>query len=304
MTKPLIINIQKYSIHDGDGIRTTVFFKGCPLSCAWCHNPESQCYEKELLYYQDKCTGCLQCKDICPQGAISCEKTRPILDTGLCNLCQICAEECLAQARSISGKEYELEELLKELEKDRVFFEQSQGGVTLSGGEVLAQDMDYVERLARILYKRGYALFIDTCGYAPYENFRRLIPFTAVFLYDIKIMDSAIHKKYTGKDNQLILENLKRLSADGARIYLRLPLIAGINDDDENLHKLIAFLKENHIVPAKIHLLEYHDMGKAKYQQLLRTYEGKEFLPPSKERLKEMLAIWKQYGYANVKIGG
>lgn len=303
MNIPYIINIQKYSIHDGDGIRTTAFFKGCPLKCTWCHNPESQRYTKEVLYYTERCTGCTACMEACPKKAITDEKGHVDTDRTRCDLCGTCLDYCLNNAREIVGKQYTVAELMKEFKKDSMFYEESGGGVTLSGGEVMAQDMDYMEELVKRLHRQGIDVTIDTCGQAPYENFQRILPYVHTFLYDIKLIDSEKHKKYTAFGNETILDNLKRLSQDGARIYIRIPTIEGVNADDENMNGIIRFIKEN-VNAAQINLLPYHNTGKSKYEKLSRTYEGEEFGAPSKERMEELADLFKAAGFHNTKIGG
>ena len=165
---PLITSIQKYSIHDGDGIRTTVFFKGCPLSCVWCHNPETQCYGKDVMYDRERCTGCQSCVNVCPQHAIHADGDRVVTDTDVCDRCGTCLDYCVNNLRELAGKEYTVEELVKELRKDEMFYEESGGGVTLSGGEVMTSDMDYVEKLVTKLHHMGITVTVDTCGFAPY----------------------------------------------------------------------------------------------------------------------------------------
>ena len=310
MGMPLIFNIQKYSIHDGEGIRTTVFFKGCPLSCSWCHNPESQRFDKELLFHSDRCTGCGACSTVCARKAISMEglspppETIPRLDRTLCRVCGACTTACPHSAREIAGKEYELPALIRELEKDRMFYERSGGGITLSGGEPLAQDMDYIEELARRLHAKGYSVDIDTCGCVPYEHIRRVLPYADTFLYDIKLFDSQAHRKYTGVDNGLILENLKALSADGGKIRLRLPLIDGVNATEKHLTDIILFLQDNTIRPNRIHLLKYHSTGSGKYARLDRLYDGTSMAEPDAGWLCRAQDLFRHSGFQNIQIGG
>ena len=197
MEKPMITNIQKYSIHDGEGTRTTVFFKGCPLSCKWCHNPETQSYKKGLLFYAERCTGCRACMEECPQGAVSVKDGKVFMEAGRCTGCETCIDVCVNNAREICGKTYGIQELTAELLKDQMFYETSHGGVTLSGGEVLARDLDYVENLMKCLKRRGIRINVDTCGAVPWQTFERVLPYTDVFLFDIKVMDSEKHRFYT-----------------------------------------------------------------------------------------------------------
>lgn len=303
MELPVILNIQKYSIHDGDGIRTTVFFKGCPLSCQWCHNPESQHYHSELMYYAERCKSCGNCVKICPQKSIYFAEQGVGRDETACSLCESCLDICSNGAREIAGKQYEVKELIKEIEKDRMFYEQSEGGVTLSGGEVMAQDMDYTQELLKQLKKKGYHTAIDTCGQAPWSCFERILPYVDVFLYDIKHMSAEKHRALTGVSNELILDNLKRLSKSRAVIYLRMPLIKEINDSEEDIRQIITFIKQE-IHPKKIFLLPYHNTGMGKYARLGRTYEGSLFEPPSKEKLERIKKVFGENGFENTQIGG
>ena len=275
-----ITNIQKFSIHDGDGIRTTVFFKGCPLKCEWCHNPETQKFEKEMQVDREKCTGCGACAAVCPNGAIHMEEGRPILDAEACVFCGKCTRFCPTGAREVIGQEYTVKELVKELMKDQMFYEESGGGVTLSGGEVMSMDMDYLLAVAKELKRQDVTLTIDTCGFVPYEKFQELLPYVNTFLYDVKVMDPELHKKYMGTDNALILENLVRLAKDGARIYIRIPTVKEVNGNEENMKETIAFLQEHDIHPAQINLLPYHDTGSGKYRKLDMEYKGTDLHAP------------------------
>ena len=299
-----ITNIQKFSIHDGDGIRTTVFFKGCPLKCEWCHNPETQKFEKEMQVDREKCTGCGACAAVCPNGAIHMEEGRPILDAEACVFCGKCTRFCPAGAREVIGQEYTVKELVKELMKDQMFYEESGGGVTLSGGEVMSMDMDYLLAVAKELKRQDVTLTIDTCGFVPYEKFQELLPYVNTFLYDVKVMDPELHKKYMGTDNALILENLVRLAKDGARIYIRIPTVKEVNGNEENMKETIAFLQEHDIHPAQINLLPYHDTGSGKYRKLDMEYKGTDLHAPDKEEMEALAALFINAGYKNTKIGG
>jgi pyruvate formate lyase activating enzyme len=305
MATPYVFNVQKYSIHDGDGIRTTIFFKGCPINCAWCHNPESQRFDKELLYFKDRCSGCGKCVQRCPSGANTMIDGKAELDRSKCNACGVCADWCITQARSIAGKEYTVKELVKEAEKDRHFYEESGGGITLSGGEVMSQDMDFIEQLCRVLYNKGYSVNIDTCGYAPYEDYKRILPYIDTFLYDIKLMDKAEHEKFIGVDNKLILENLIKLSADGAKINIRIPTIVGVNATEEFMNDVVNFLKGNNISVKQVNLLPYHNTGKHKYSKLDREYDTDGIMEkPSAESMELFKNIFVKNGFNNTKIGG
>lgn len=300
-----ITNIQKFSIHDGDGIRTTVFFKGCPLKCEWCHNPETQRFEKEMEVDGEKCTGCGTCASVCPNGAVRMtEDHRPAWDPKACTFCGKCENFCPAGSREIVGREYTVKELTKELMKDQMFYEESGGGVTFSGGEVMSMDMDFILAMAKELKRQDVTLTIDTCGYVPYERFEKLLPYVNTFLYDVKVMDPELHKKYMGTDNKLILENLVRLSQDGARIYIRIPTIKEVNGNEENMKETIAFLKQHDIHPAGVNLLPYHDTGSGKYAKLDMEYKGTDLHAPDKEEMEALAALFVNAGFTNTKIGG
>lgn len=297
---PLVTNIQRFSIHDGEGIRTVVFFKGCPLCCAWCHNPETQRYQRQLLTDPEKCAGCAACVRVCPQSAVHLEGGKETTDHMLCSGCGTCTEYCILNLREVAGKEYKVKDLVKELKKDEIFYEESGGGATLSGGEVMCMDMDYIEELAKELARQGITVTIDTCGYASYENFSRLLPYVTTFLYDIKIMDSDVHKKYTGVYNTLILDNLKKLSDDPerkAKIYIRIPVVKGVNADDNNMEAAIKWLKAQHIEVSQVNLLPYHNTGSGKYGRLGTMYQGGKFETPDKEEMGHFLEMFRQAGF-------
>ena len=302
---PYIFNIQKFSTHDGDGVRTTIFFKGCPLRCMWCHNPESQHYYKELIFHHHKCTACGRCVAKCKQGANSIVDGKIVFDRSKCTACGVCTDWCITEARELAGKEYTVDALVKEAMKDKIFYEQSGGGVTLSGGEVMAsQHMDYVEEVCRKLHENGVSVFIDTSGYTDYENLKRILPYVDVFLYDIKVMDPEDHKKYIGVYNSLILENLKKLSDEGAGLYIRLPIIQQVNATDEHIESVIHFLKENNIHARQVNLLPYHDIGKGKYASLDMEYHDDEMSVPVSELMEHFKSMFVEQGFNKVNIGG
>ena len=299
-----ITNIQKFSIHDGDGIRTSVFFKGCPLSCEWGHNPETQRYGKEIQYDPDKCAGCGACVSACKSQAVTLEIGKPVTDREACTLCGRCENFCPAGIREIVGREYTVKELVKELMKDQIFYEDSGGGVTFSGGEAMTMDMDYILAAAKELRRQGISLTIDTCGYVPYEKLKSILPYVDTFLYDVKVMDPELHRKYIGTDNQLILENLVRLAGDGARIYIRIPVIKEVNGNEQNMKETIAFLKRHDIHPPQINLLPYHDTGSGKYPKLDMEYKGTDLHAPDREEMEAFVRLFIEAGFANTKIGG
>ena len=197
-----------------------------------------------------------------------------------------------------------MKELVKELLKDQMFYEESGGGVTLSGGEVMAMDMDYIVAVTKELKRQDVNVTVDTCGYVPYEKFQAILPYVDTFLYDVKVMDPELHKKYMGVDNKLILENLVRLSADGARIYIRIPTIKEVNGNENNMKETIAFLKKHDIHPPQINLLPYHDTGSGKYPKLDMEYKGKDLHAPDKAEMEELRMLFVDAGFQNTKIGG
>ncbi len=265
-----IFDIKRYALYDGPGIRTTVFLKGCPLACWWCHNPESQAPETELLIRANRCTRCGACAEICPQDAIYLEATTSMTDRTRCERCGRCVETCFSGARDLVGREIPLAELLREVERDTPFHDASGGGVTFSGGEPLLQ-AEFLAAALRACREREIHTVVDTCGYALWEVFEGLRRDVQLFLYDLKLLDDDRHVFYTGVSNALILRNLRTLSERGARIIVRVPLIPGVNDDVESLQQLGAFmasLPQRHLVE----LLGYHDIAGAKYAALGREY--------------------------------
>ncbi|MDO4789265.1 MAG: glycyl-radical enzyme activating protein [Johnsonella sp.] len=297
----LILDIQKYSIHNGEGIRTTIFFKGCPLECKWCHNPESKSYRAEIMYNKEKCASCMRCVLNCPQKGIVEKNGFFPVPRDLCDACGCCVEGCFYGAREKAGKQYSVDEIMKEIDKDKMFYEQSNGGVTLSGGEVMAQDAEFVLQILKRCSRMGYSVNIDTCGYASFERFEKILPYVDTFLYDLKHMDGEKHKELTGKDNRLILENLKKLSEKGAKIHIRVPVIEGVNSDDESIARMADFVKNLNI--TMLSLLPYHEVGKSKYERIDMKYEGENFCAPSAERMEELKHIFERKNI-KVKIGG
>ena len=273
--KTNIFNIQKFSLHDGPGIRTTVFFKGCPLKCRWCHNPESQCFEPEVMLEGSK------------SGEVRLDR-----------------KENEAASKSgdgiLIGTQHSVRELVKLLKKDQIFYDQSGGGVTLSGGEVMAQDMDYVVELMKSLEREGISVVVDTSGYAKTENFAKVLPYAELFLYDLKMMDEELHKKYTGVSNEQILKNLKYLSDHGAKVELRMIMIKGVNMNKGQIDAAADWLLENQIKVTGITLLPYHDFGRDKYRRLNRECT-QNYEKPSEEDLNRVRSILEGYGFA-VKI--
>lgn len=300
ITTGTVFNIQKYSIHDGPGIRTTVFLKGCSLNCWWCHNPESQSVLPELIFRKDRCIHCQTCLTICPSGAINIKEDMLFTDKDKCRLCGECAKKCPTQAREIMGKTMTSEEVIKEVEKDLIFYEESGGGVTFSGGEPLVQ-FEFLENLLNGCRGKKIHTAVDTSGYISWEILNRIYPKVDLFLYDLKIMDRERHKNYTAVSNEIILENLKRLSSVHPNILVRFPVIPGINDDDQNIKETGEFLSSLKI--TQMNLLPYHYIGADKYKRLGRIYKLAILQPPSEEKLSEISAMLSKYNL-KVKLRG
>ncbi|MEF9968274.1 MAG: glycyl-radical enzyme activating protein [Longicatena sp.] len=304
MKNPTIVNIQKFSVHDGDGIRTTVFFKGCMLNCWWCHNPESQKYTPEFMFTKDSCSGCGYCVKACSHDAIHINEEK-IAETNVekCVLCSDCLDYCVKNNREIVGKQYSIDELMKIIDKDACFYEESGGGVTLSGGEVMSQDIDYLESLCKRLKDRDYNIAIDTCGYAPTSNYERLLPYVDTFLYDIKTLDDEKHQKYMGQSNALILENLEFLAQHKANINIRIPIVEPVNSEETTILDMIEYIKKR-IGIVKVNLLPYHNTGSSKYEKLGRTYLAKDLKVPSGPYMELLKSLFENNGFKDVKIGG
>lgn len=257
--KGKIFAVKRFAVHDGDGIRTTLFFKGCTLRCIWCHNPEGIAFDRQLAVYTHKCIGCGECVS-CAEGAIRIIDGKAITDREACVLCGECADNCVFSARDLFGREVEASEIASELIKDRAFFENSGGGVTLSGGECLAQP-DFALELLRILKNEGINTAVDTCGCVSREIIESVIPYTDTFLYDIKAIDPEVHKKCTGRDNALILSNFDHLCQRGCEIEVRIPLVVGYNDCE--IERIGDFLRGKGV--KKVTVLQYHDMARSKF---------------------------------------
>ncbi len=261
----IVFDIEKFAIHDGPGIRTAVFMKGCPLHCLWCHNPESQRYRQEIFFNPEKCVGCGWCFQNCPQGChVAGEKH--LFDRTNCLRCGRCAEKCPSDALEVVGKTMSPEEVIAEVLKDKVFYETSGGGVTFSGGEPMVQ-FEFLLAMLKRAKSEGLHVCIETCGYAPQERFAQILPYIDLFLYDIKASDPELHKRFTGVDNSLILENLRFIGGNGGKIVLRCPLIPGVNDDSEHLSRIAELAEEIEGV-VEVNVEPYHPLGVGKHLRL------------------------------------
>jgi pyruvate formate lyase activating enzyme len=264
----LIFNIQRFSIHDGPGIRTTIFMKGCPLRCEWCSNPESQDSFPNLMVRDILCRACGQCVLSCPLGAITISEKGRKIDRRKCDQCLKCVKSCIYQSLSGCGKYMKLGEVLTEVLRDKAFYKNSGGGITVSGGEPLLQGK-FVANLLDLCKKDGVHTVLDTAGYASWETTSKVLQFSDLVLFDIKHLDSGKHKKMTGVENDLIIENFVKVSKC-AGIWLRIPLIAGFNDSEKHIKRIALLGKENGV--KKISLLPYHEGGKTKCEHLGRPY--------------------------------
>lgn len=297
-TTGCIFNIQHFSLDDGPGIRTTVFLKGCPLDCIWCHNPESKAVYPELSFASDKCLMCGKCVSVCSEKLHSIEEDVHILHRAGCKKCGKCMDICYAGALTLIGKEYSVDEVMTDVQKDAVFFG-SDGGLTLSGGEPLLQ-YDFSLELLKCAKANGIHTAIETCGYTT-KDLADIIPYVDIWLYDIKLIDKDIHKKHTGVSNELILKNLKRLDALGGKIILRCPIIPHINLNETHFIGLISLAKELKNIIA-IQLQPYHPLGISKENQLGKPsrYNNKSFL--DKDRLADYAGLIKSSVNVEVTI--
>jgi len=297
-----LFDIKRYSINDGPGIRVTIFFKGCPLFCRWCHNPESRSFKTEKMYNKRKCIGCSSCVDICPENALVLTAEGIQTDFAKCKVCGKCAVVCPTKAMEMSGREYSEEEVMSAIRKETAIMDSSGGGVTFSGGEPLA----YPQELKRLLLRcgeEGIHRAVDTSGYAKESVIEDILPHTDLFLYDLKHLDTDIHKKWVGVDNALILENLRFIAESNKAYHIRIPLIEEVNATDENISATIDFLKSLKRAPDRVGLLPYHSIATNKYEKLGRVYDDEGVSAPTKERQLEILNIFTDNGF-NAVIGG
>ncbi len=325
-----IFDIKKYSVHDGPGIRTTVFFKGCPLECAWCHNPEGQRMSAEMMFSSDRCTACGTCVSICPNQAIALEagsaqmetvhpgQAMPLKDPSQnlggahgihtvrekCTACGECVKACPRGAREVAGRVVTSDELIQEIMKDVVFYDSSGGGVTFSGGEPLLQP-DFLLALLRECKEREIHTAVDTCGFAEWETLSAIAPYVDLILYDLKCIDAGMHVELTGSGNDAILENLTRLSKTHSNVTVRFPLIPGINDNEENIvsmGKFVSSLRWEGNSP-QIDVLPYHKTGIGKYERLGRVYSIPDIPRPTDEMVHAVRERLRKLGL-ETGIGG
>jgi pyruvate formate lyase activating enzyme len=290
-----IFDIQRFSVHDGPGIRTTVFLKGCPLRCAWCHNPEGISPRPQLAFDPRRCIGCGYCFRVCRRGAHRMAEGRHVLDRDVCEACGTCVAECYAEALEFIGREVSVADVMAEVRADRPFYETSGGGLTLSGGEPLAQ-IDFAEAVLRAAAAEGIHAAIETCGHAPWPSFERVRPLVGLFLYDWKETDPGRHKEFTGVSNELIRANLRTLYAAGARILLRCPIVPGLNDREDHFAGIASLCRQ---MPALlgVELLPYHRLGLGKIERLgTRAGASVAAAMPPREVVQEWAATLRSMG--------
>lgn len=286
----LVFNIMKYSISDGPGIRTTIFLKGCPLACTWCHNPESQSFAQELILRPERCIGCGACLACCPGAGVISE----------CTLCGKCVECCTTGSRELAGREMTVPQVMAEVLKDQIFYDESGGGVTISGGEPLAQ-ASFLMTLLGACKEQEIQTAVDTTGFAPGPVLREAAGLTDLFLYDLKLMDEGEHRKFTGVPNQVILKNLRELARIQAKVIIRVPIIPGITDTESNLGLMAGFLRD--IPVLHVEILPYHSTARGKYQRLGKEYPLAHLETPSREQMESAAEVLGASGH-RVIIGG
>ena len=302
MNTGIVFDIKRYAIHDGPGIRTTVFLKGCLLNCPWCHNPEGKAREQEIMWWKERCEGCKDCQSVCTKDAISFSDGSLILDKTKCDLCGACTAVCSSEALKLVGQKMTVDQVMREIEKDIAFYDESGGGVTLSGGEPLLQP-DFSDSLLTACKELGIHTAVDTCGHMDSEILLRISRHVDLFLYDLKVIDDDKHRKFTGVSNGLIMKNLKNLSDSGQQIIVRFPLVPGVNDSQKDIHELGEFVSSLKGV-RELNILPYHKGGAEKSKRLKGSANS--FFSnhsPSAEILSQVQKTLKGFGL-KIQIGG
>lgn len=298
-----LFDIKRYSINDGPGIRVTVFFKGCPLSCRWCHNPESKSFKTEKLYNKNKCIGCRACIEACPENALTLTEEQGIVtDFSKCTFHGACALVCPSKAVEMSGKDFPKDEVMKVILRETNIMDSSGGGVTFSGGEPLMFPVELKELLIAC-GEEGIHRAVDTSGYVKQAILEEIAPHTDLFLYDLKQMNSEIHREFTGVPNELILENLKWIASNDKEYHVRIPLVKGVNTDEANINATIDFLLSLEKKPALVGLLPYHNIASKKYEKLGKFYDESGMSEPDKDEQNYLLELFQKSGF-NALIGG
>lgn len=291
-TEGIIFEVQRWSLHDGDGIRSTIFMKGCPLRCKWCHNPESWQIKPEILFFSEKCTGCGKCSQICPTGAASQSGDKASFDRPKCTMCLECLSSCQGKALKLYGNKTTAGELFRKIKRDSVFYRESGGGVTLSGGEPTMQPK-LLDAIVRLCSSAGIDTAIETSAYFEWDKLKDTIELIDFVFVDLKHMDNQVHKELTGAPNCGILKNIVKLSDMKKKPVIRIPLIEGVNDGD-NLRSTLDFISKN-VDAAGVELLPYHSFGESKYPALGLEYSCP-FKPPSAKALQAGRELIKSFG--------
>jgi pyruvate formate lyase activating enzyme len=296
----IVFDIQRYSLHDGPGLRTNVFLKGCALSCRWCSNPEARQFQPEIAFFERTCFLCGDCVPICSEAAIVMDDHTVTWDRSMCNQCGRCAEVCLAHAFSLIGKDMTAGAVVAQVLRDTAFYS-AQGGLTLTGGEPTLQP-EFAEAILRLSKAEGLHTAIETCGAVRWQNINRLLPYLDLVLFDLKHVDEAVHQQFTGASNRIILDNLRRTAQAGANLVVRVPLIPEFNTDRMSLAGIAEFVQSLKVV-REIHVLAYHTLGKAKYRALGIPYELGQYAPMKHEEAEQLAHVFQEYGF-EVLVGG
>ena len=300
-TTGTIFDVVRFSTHDGPGIRTAVFFKGCPLSCWWCHNPEGQSPETQLVYREERCIRCFSCVEACPNHAIEILDGTPTLLRNACRLSGLCVRVCQTRAREIAGKWVKVSDVMEEVEKDTIFYDESGGGVTFSGGEPFMQPI-FLHSLLEACKEKGIRTAVETCGFVNAETLMASRPYVGLYLYDLKVIDNETHRRFTGVSNEIILNNLRQLSQSHGNVIVRFPVIPGVNDDDVNVLRLGEFVSSLGSV-KEIDVLPYHELGVEKYKRLGMMNRMPEVELPSSVKVSGIVKKLEGFGLF-VKVGG